>query len=39
VVNFLSYYGYTIARTGVTGHTVTIDGPRANFADVAILSS
>lgn len=39
VVNFLSYNAYTVARKGVTGHTTTIDGPRANFADVAIPSA
>lgn len=35
-INFLSYHAYTIARTGVAGHTHTVDGPRANFADVTL---
>ena len=34
VLNLLSNYSYTIASKTVQGHTLTIDGPRANFADV-----
>ncbi|TBW38980.1 ABC transporter substrate-binding protein [Siculibacillus lacustris] len=34
VLNLLSNHSYTVAKKSVRGHTLTIDGPRANFADV-----
>jgi peptide/nickel transport system substrate-binding protein len=34
VLNLLSNNSYTVTKRTVRGHTVTIDGPRANFAEV-----
>jgi len=34
VLNLLSNNSYTVAKKTVRGHTMTIDGPRANFAEV-----
>lgn len=38
VLNLLSNNSYTVARKTVRGHTLTIDGPRANFADVHFVA-
>lgn len=34
VLNLLSNYSYSVAKKTVRDHTLTIDGPRANFANV-----